>query len=120
MKKKEVFVEVKGFESMFLVSNLGRLQVLPKKYKVSEKARESIYPGYFKSRTLHPDGFLYYAVRMNKKVKMLVIDKLVASHFCENPNGYFYVKHIDGNKLNNHYSNLVFVKNRQELKKAPK
>ena len=39
-----------------------------------------------------------------------VLHKLVADVFIENPNKYKYVYHLDGNKLNNHYLNLKWVK----------
>ena len=36
----------------------------------------------------------------------MYIHRLVALHYVDNPNNYEYVNHIDGNKLNNHYTNL--------------
>lgn len=36
----------------------------------------------------------------------ITVHRLVALHFLENPEGLPIVNHIDGNKLNNHYSNL--------------
>lgn len=38
--------------------------------------------------------------------KVFKIHRLVASHFIEKNDGKDCVNHIDGNKLNNHYSNL--------------
>ena len=40
------------------------------------------------------------------KYNRITVHRLVAKHFVDNPNGYPIVNHIDGNKLNNHYSNL--------------
>jgi hypothetical protein len=44
------------------------------------------------------------------KCKKLYIHTLVAKTFLDNPNYYKFVKHIDGNKLNNNIENLKWVK----------
>lgn len=46
----------------------------------------------------------YLTVVFNKKTHM--VHRLVAKYFCKNPDNREYVNHIDGNKLNNNFSNL--------------
>ena len=46
-----------------------------------------------------------YAV-VTLKGKQLLVHRLVALHFLPNPYGYSQVNHKDGNKANNHVSNL--------------
>lgn len=41
--------------------------------------------------------------------KMMYAHRLVAEHFIPNPNNLPYVHHKDGNKLNNHVSNLDWI-----------
>ena len=50
----------------------------------------------------------YYRIGLNKnrKQKKFLIHRLVAIHYIPNPNNYPEVDHIDGNKINNHVSNL--------------
>ena len=38
--------------------------------------------------------------------KKFSVHVLVATLYVENPNGYKWVKHIDGDKTNNNYYNL--------------
>lgn len=42
----------------------------------------------------------------NQERIRVFVHKLVAIHFIDNPDNKDMVNHIDGNKLNNHYSNL--------------
>lgn len=46
------------------------------------------------------------------KAKYFIVARLVAMVFVPNPMGYTWVRHIDGNTLNNEASNLEWVKER--------
>jgi len=37
------------------------------------------------------------------------VHRLVAQYFVANPNGFRYVKHVDGDNANNHASNLQWI-----------
>ena len=45
----------------------------------------------------------------NQPRKAIRIHRLVAEAFIPNPHGYNVVNHIDGNELNNHYTNLEWT-----------
>lgn len=56
----------------------------------------------------------YYIIRVNSKVGRLV-HRIVAYYFCEGYKEGLDVNHIDGDKLNNHYTNLEWVTRKQNI-----
>lgn len=49
--------------------------------------------------------------------KYIAVARLVAIAFVPNPMGYTWVKHIDGNVLNNEANNLMWIKSRRSEQK---
>ena len=103
-KKNEVFVPVKGFEGRFKISNYGTVISIGGYGGVGVKQNEreikcTIDGAGYKSTTLRCAGKKRWCVRVHT---------LVAMHFVESqkPEEYDTVNHLDGNKLNNHFSNL--------------
>ena len=50
--------------------------------------------------------------------KTYLVHREVAKRFIPNPNGFNEVDHIDGNKTNNHYTNLRWCTRNQNMKWA--
>ena len=71
-------------------------------------------------------GYMTVTLRKDKKQKRFLTHKLIAEMFLDNPNGYPFVMHIDGNRQNNAVDNLqwctksMYLKHSNALRKAGK
>ena len=82
----------------------------------------------WRDKTISDNGNGYKKVTVSHRVdgksltKNLYVHRLVASLFCHNPNPeeYTQVNHKDGDKSNNHYSNLEWVSPSSNIKHSHK
>lgn len=98
---EEIWKDIKGYEGLYQVSNLGNIKSLPKKTN-----NQYSYKEIFLKKALDNNGYLKVSLHKNKKQITKVIHKLVAEAFIKNPNNYNVINHIDGNKQNNRIDNL--------------
>ncbi len=98
----EIFKDVKGYEGLYEISNIGRLKSLPRNTTRGGIKKLFIVKG-------------YYCSNFNKegKHKQVKIHRLIAEVFVPNPNNYDQVNHKDGNKLNNDPENLEWCTARE-------
>ena len=92
--KNEEWRDVRGFEGLYQVSNLGRVRGIKGKI-----LSPSTYQGY--KRVNLSDG--------NGKYKTIAVHRLVAMMFVEGYAEGLEVNHIDENPANNHADNLEWV-----------
>lgn len=97
----EIWKSIVGNREIYAISNFGNVKTLDR-----EGARGLIVKGH--ALTQHKNSSGYYRVNMNLygKQQSFLVHRLVALYFVENKNGYEFVNHIDGNKLNNRSDNL--------------
>lgn len=91
MIEVETFVKIEGFEK-YEVSNLGRVR--------------NVKSGRILKPQLTKNGYLKHFLYKNNKQKHLLLHRIIATTFIDNPEGKPQVNHIDENKLNNDLSNL--------------
>jgi hypothetical protein len=74
----------------------------------------------FMGRLHKESGYLRAYLRINGTAKDFSVHRLVGLHFIknENPNVFNQINHIDGNKTNNHYTNLEWINNSGNQKHA--
>lgn len=116
---KEIWRDIKGYEGLYQVSNLGRVKSLP-------RFRQSHYKGgyYSKTRIMRGEvtfnGYARVGLTKDNKTRKVRIHRLVAETFIDNPHNLEQVNHIDGNKNNNKVNNLEWVNRSQNMKHAYK
>lgn len=114
----EVWKDVKGYEGLYQVSNLGRVKSL--------KRQRNANLMYSKTATV-PERILKYGVSQgylavtlakNKVNTKIRVHKLVAINFIPNPENKPYINHKDGNKHNNAVDNLEWATPKENTKHA--
>lgn len=121
----ELWKDVLGYETLYMISNFGRMYIKPHEITISRNGGNytMVSNGCFRklNRGSHPlDFYLKVLLSKNSKVKSEKIHRLVANHFIPNPDNKPHVNHIDANKLNNHYSNLEWCTHQENITHARK
>ena len=100
----ELWKPVKGYETLYEVSNLGNVRSLDKKVKNKYGYR------YMPSKIMKPYknklGYLQVRLYKDGKNKNCYIHRLVAEAFLPNPNQYKEINHKDENPSNSIATNL--------------
>ncbi len=103
----EIWKDIKGFEGYYQISNLGSVRSLDRFDGVNYRKGQPIKP------TLKHNGYLQVGLRKHNKRKYILVHRLVAIHFIDNPKNKKQVNHIDCNKKNNKVNNLEWVTSRE-------
>jgi hypothetical protein len=106
----ETWKDIKCYEGLYQVSNLGRVRSLPRKLCKGTilKARDNGY------------GYLTVGLSKNNNTVRYKVHRLVAQTFLPNIHHYDDVNHKDGNKYNNSTTNLEWCSRSYNMKHAYK
>lgn len=91
------------------------------RYEVSDcgRVRTNRRRGGLLTLTKQASGYLYVMIEFNNgKPKNCRVNRLVAQAFIDNPDCLPVVNHIDGNKENNHVTNLEWTSHSDNMKHA--
>ncbi len=105
---KEIWKDVKGYEGLYQVSNLGRIKRLERDRKYFRGGYSS-YKEDFMCPSKDGKGYLFLKLTKNKVRKSFKVHRLVAIHFLKNDLKLNQVNHIDYDKENNFSGNLEWV-----------
>lgn len=110
-KSYTAFLPIKGYEGYYVIDRGGVVKSVPRVITDSLGRVRNLQG---RIRSIAPDtfGFSYVNLSMQGKHNKQYVHRLVAETWVENddPKTKIHVRHIDGNKRNNHASNLMWVK----------
>lgn len=101
----EIWKDIKGYEGLYQVSNLGRVKSLDRvvEYKDGKKC---LYKSKLLIGTDNGRGYLIVNLRKNGARKSFLIHRLVAEAFVPNPDNKLTVDHMNRNRADNRMDNL--------------
>ena len=94
---QEIWKDVKGYEGLYQVSNLGQVKRLGNDRQMREKTLKG---------NKVKSGYMQVVLCKKGKSKPLYVHRLVAIAFIPNPNNHKEINHIDEIKTNNNFENL--------------
>ena len=117
---EEIWKDIKGYEGLYQVSNLGNVRSLDAiiNCKGAKGIDEHIRYGRILKKYIGTTGYYSVNLSKNSKVKIMRVHRLAAIAFIPNPNKYRLINHIDGNKLNNNIENLEWCDYSHNLREA--
>lgn len=100
---KEIWKDVPDTDGKYLISNYGNIKT---------------YEGVPRKLNYINSGYLVCNLYVRGKYRSIIVSRVVAELFVPNPDPeiFVYVKHVDGDIHNNHYTNLVWTDTKKKQK----
>ena len=99
--------EIKGYEGLYEVSNMGEVRSLPRQGTKGRILKQH-----------ERKGYLRVALTKDHKTTWCSVNRLVAEAFIPNPNNLEQVDHINSNRLDNRAENLQWLTRQDNIIKA--
>ncbi len=110
---KEIWKDIKDYEGLYQISNMGRVRSLERQTSHGHKLIERIL-----TPVNDKDGYLGIRISKDGTAKGFKIHRLVANAFIPNLENKPTVNHIDGNKKNNAVCNLEWATHSENARHA--
>ena len=115
--EKEVWRFIPGFNNNYLVSNLGNVKK-PELTVTTKRRGTHTFEEKMLSQRTDRYGYKCVSLQNGKHRTSYTIHSLVAKAFLQKPENATQIDHIDGNKENNHLSNLEWVTAKENIRRA--
>lgn len=110
---EEIFKQVKGYEGLYEVSNLGTVRGVDRYVTRSEQGSLSKMSSFKKKikgkemkHRLNNGGYHVVTLSKNSKTKNVLVHRLIAEAFIENPENKPCINHINSVRTDNRIENL--------------
>ena len=97
MRNNEIWKDIKGFDGLYQISNLGNVKSLKRKYRKNE---------IFIKKHKDKNGYTFVALSKNNISKNFLVHRLVAQAFIPNPDNLLEINHKNEIKDDNRVENL--------------
>lgn len=113
---REVWKPVPGYDGLYEISNHGKVKSLERKMPYQNSFRA--VPERILKTNIINGGYVQVTLQKGRRRKSLLVHRLVAESFIQNPQNLPQVNHIDGNKLNNRSDNLEWCTAKENISHA--
>lgn len=103
---QEIWKDIKGYEGLYRVSNFGNVKSLNYRHKNEERLLKL---------NVNKNGYCFVNLHIKGTAKNVLVHRLVAEAFIENPLNFPLVNHKDENKTNNNVENLEWCTQKYNL-----
>lgn len=115
---------IPGTEGLYFANESGEIMSAPRERMIFSRNKEKgsyTRSGKVLKQPLNSYGYPCVTIKfLDGSQKVIAVHRLIAETFIPNPEKKPQVNHIDGNKLNNHVSNLEWCSIRENLVHAYK
>ena len=118
MVVKEIWIDVKNFESLYMISNLGNLKSVNRIIIYPNNLKNRNFKGKTLNKNLSKGGYIYYDLYKNCKRIRKFAHNLVIENFLRNKINNEDVNHINGIKTDNNLQNLEYCSRSENMKHA--
>ena len=118
MDVKEFWIDVKNFESLYMISNLGNLKSVNRIIIYPNNLKNRNFKGKTLNKNLSKSGYIYYDLYKNCKRIRKFAHNLVIENFLRNKINNEDVNHINGIKTDNNLQNLEYCSRSENMKHA--
>ena len=121
MEMEEIWKDIKGYEGLYQISNLGRVKRLKREYSVYNHLTKQNNIRIVDEKILKGainKGYNRICLTKDKKETNHFVHRLVIENFVRELEENETIDHIDCNKLNNSIDNLEIVSVQENIKRA--
>lgn len=114
----EIWKDIKGYEGLYQVSNLGNVKSLERYVTAPQNGGKRLLKEKSLKQSISKTGYYVVALSKNHVAMTKKVHRLIAEAFIPNLLDKPHINHIDGNKLNNDIINLEWATHKENTQHA--